>query len=77
VWGQCGGCGHQAVVAAKVRQDPPSAEPGALKRVDCACGQRGLALLMVERWDDGFYDEGVLGGACVACGACQAVVDLD
>ncbi len=77
VWGSCAKCKVRAVLTSKLRGGRARDEPLDLTLSLCPCGGRRAVLLMVERWDDGFYDEGVLGAGCVDCGVCRVVIELD
>ena len=77
LWARCPSCGARQTVLGTVRQGREPSEPVDVQAVACACGERSLVLLVVDRWDEGFYDEGTAVAACSACGGPRPVVDLD
>jgi DNA-directed RNA polymerase subunit RPC12/RpoP len=74
---RCPNCATRQTVLGTVRQGRDPSEPVRVEVVACPCGTRSLVVLVIDRWDAGFYDEGTVVAACTDCGRLRIVVDMD
>ncbi|MGH7564690.1 MAG: hypothetical protein ACREK5_09755, partial [Gemmatimonadota bacterium] len=75
--GLCPQCDRSTILWActgwKGRIDPERVEKPA-----CDCGGTIFHLVNMDRFEESdFYDDGVIAGCCVDCGACRVIANFD
>jgi hypothetical protein len=79
IWGQCAGCGHRQRL---FRFTGSHRQPLCDEQPACACGHGTFLVAQCERFEGeqgltGFFDEGVVVGACTRCGRHRALAYTD